>query len=183
MRVGMGYDVHKLVEGRDLILGGVKIPHTLGLLGHSDADVLLHAIMDALLGAAALGDIGKHFPDNDPAYEGADSMKLLEEVGKLLQEKDYFIENIDPTVIAQRPKLAPYIPEMKKNIARVLGIQEGQVNVKATTEEGLGFTGSGEGISSQAICAIEKLTNFSSVDVAAPAGGCAGCGGCAARQM
>lgn len=140
MRIGNGYDVHRLVENRKLILGGVEIPYEKGLLGHSDADVLLHAVMDALLGAAALGDIGKHFPDNDPAYEGADSMKLLEEVGKLLQEKAYFIENIDATVIAQRPKLASYIPQMKKNIANVLGIQEGQVNVKATTEEGLGFT-------------------------------------------
>ena len=183
MRVGMGYDVHKLVEGRPLILGGVEIPHTLGLLGHSDADVLVHAIMDALLGAAALGDIGKHFPDTDPQYKGISSMKLLEHVRLLLEKNGYVVENIDATVIAQRPKLASYIPQMKKNIANVLGIQEGQVNVKATTEEGLGFTGSGEGISSQAICAIEKLTNFSSVDVAAPAGGCAGCGGCAARQM
>ena len=183
MRVGMGYDVHKLTEGRKLILGGVEIPYEKGLLGHSDADVLLHAIMDALLGAASLGDIGKHFPDTDPAYKGISSIKLLEHVGKLLDDRMYVIENIDATVIAQRPKLASYIPQMKKNIANVLGIQEGQVNVKATTEEGLGFTGSGEGISSQAICAIEKLTNFSSVDVAAPAGGCAGCGGCAARQM
>ena len=177
MRVGMGYDVHKLVKDRKLIMGGVEIPYELGLLGHSDADVLLHAIMDALLGAAALGDIGKHFPDNDPAYEGADSMKLLEEVGKLLQEKAYFIENIDATVIAQRPKLASYIPQMKKNIANVLGIQEGQVNVKATTEEGLGFTGSGEGISAQAVCCIEKATNFS-YDVTWQEGGCRGCPGC-----
>ena len=166
MRVGMGYDVHKLTEGRKLILGGVEIPYEKGLLGHSDADVLLHAIMDALLGAASLGDI-----------------KLLEHVGKLLDDRMYVIENIDATIIAQRPKMRPHIEQMEKNIAEALHIETNQVNVKATTEEGLGFTGSGEGISSQAICAIEKLTNFSSVDVAAPAGGCAGCGGCAARQM
>ena len=152
MRVGMGYDVHKLVEGRDLILGGIKIPHTLGLLGHSDADVLLHAIMDALLGAAALGDIGKHFPDTDPAYKGISSIKLLEHVGKLLEENGYVISNIDATVIAQKPKLRPYIEEMEQNIADTLKIAKDQVNVKATTEEGLGFTGRQEGISSQAIC-------------------------------
>ena len=183
MRVGMGYDVHKLTEGRKLILGGVEIPYEKGLLGHSDADVLLHAIMDALLGAASLGDIGKHFPDTDPAYKGISSIKLLEHVGKLLDDRMYVIENIDATIIAQRPKMRPHIEQMEKNIAEALHIETDQVNVKATTEEGLGFTGSGEGISSQAICAIEKLTNFSSVDVAAPAGGCAGCGGCAARQM
>ena len=176
MRVGMGYDVHKLTEGRKLILGGVEIPYEKGLLGHSDADVLLHAIMDALLGAASLGDIGKHFPDTDPAYKGISSIKLLD-------DRMYVIENIDATIIAQRPKMRPHIEQMEKNIAEALHIETNQVNVKATTEEGLGFTGSGEGISSQAICAIEKLTNFSSVDVAAPAGGCAGCGGCAARQM
>ena len=183
MRVGMGYDVHKLVEGRDLIIGGVRIPHTLGLLGHSDADVLLHAIMDALLGAAGLGDIGKHFPDTDPQYKGISSMKLLSHVAELIREKGYVVENIDATIIAQRPKMRPHIEQMEKNIAEALHIENDRVNIKATTEEGLGFTGSGEGISSQAICAIEKLTNFSSVDVAAPAGGCAGCGGCAARQM
>ena len=133
MRVGMGYDVHKLVEGRDLILGGIKIPHTLGLLGHSDADVLLHAIMDALLGAAALGDIGKHFPDTDPAYKGISSIKLLEHVGKLLEENGYVISNIDATVIAQKPKLRPYIEEMEQNIADTLKIAKDQVNVKATT--------------------------------------------------
>ena len=177
MRIGNGYDVHRLVENRKLILGGVEIPYEKGLLGHSDADVLLHAVMDALLGAAALGDIGKHFPDNDPAYEGADSMKLLEEVGKLLQEKAYFIENIDATVIAQRPKLAPYIPEMKKNIARVLGIQEGQVNVKATTEEGLGFTGEGLGISASAVCLLSEIQNYVGADVLMEDRGCAGCGG------
>jgi len=156
MRVGMGYDVHKLVEGRDLIIGGVKIPHTLGLLGHSDADVLLHAISDALLGAAALGDIGKHFPDTDPAYKGADSLKLLEHVGILIEEKGYVVENIDATIIAQKPKMRPHIPQMEENIAKVLKIDVSQVNVKATTEEGLGFTGTEEGISSQAICCLKK---------------------------
>ena len=175
----MGYDVHKLVEGRDLIMGGVKNPYEKGLLGHSDADVLLHAISDALLGAAALGDIGKHFPDTDPKYKGADSLKLLEHVGKLLEEHLYVIENIDATIIAQRPKMAPHIPTMRENIARVLGLEVDQVNVKATTEEGLGFTGSGEGISSQAICLIEKITNFESVMVADESGrNCAGCQGC-----
>lgn len=178
MRVGMGYDVHKLVEGRDLIVGGVNIPYEKGLLGHSDADVLLHAISDALLGAAALGDIGKHFPDTDPKYKGADSLKLLEHVGKLLDEKLYVIENIDATIIAQRPKMAPHIPQMRENIARALGIEVDQVNVKATTEEGLGFTGTGEGISSQAICAIEKITNLSSYVVADSEAACASCQGC-----
>ena len=175
MRVGMGYDVHKLVEGRDLILGGVKIPHTLGLLGHSDADVLLHAIMDALLGAAALGDIGKHFPDSDPKYKGISSLKLLSHVGELIAQKGYAIENIDATVIAQKPKLRPYIDEMEKNIAKTLGISEDQVNVKATTEEGLGFTGNETGISSQAIAGLIGLYE-SSVPVGAE--GCGGCGGC-----
>ena len=157
MRVGMGYDVHKLVEGRDLIIGGVKIPHTLGLLGHSDADVLLHAIMDALLGAAALGDIGKHFPDTDPVYKGISSILLLEHVTKLLREHHYEIGNIDATIIAQRPKMAPHIEQMRKNVAEALHIEVDQVNIKATTEEGLGFTGIGEGIASQAICLlIEK---------------------------
>ena len=172
VRIGNGYDVHRLVENRKLILGGVEIPYEKGLLGHSDADVLLHAVMDALLGAAALGDIGKHFPDNDPAYEGADSMKLLEEVGKLLQEKAYFIENIDATVIAQRPKLASYIPRMKKNIANVLGIQEGQVNVKATTEEGLG-------IAASSVCLLSEIQNYVGADVLMEDRNCAGCGGCA----
>lgn len=181
MRVGMGYDVHKLVEDRDLILGGVKIPYEKGLLGHSDADVLLHAIMDALLGAAALGDIGKHFPDTDPKYKGISSIKLLEHVAQLLDEHRYIVENIDATIIAQRPKMRPYIEEMEENIAKALGIAKDQINVKATTEEGLGFTGSGEGISSQAICAIEKLTNLASVDVTAGTADCAGCGGCRQR--
>ena len=156
IRVGTGYDVHKLVEGRKLILGGVEIPHSLGLLGHSDADVLLHAIMDALLGAAALGDIGKHFPDTDERYRGISSLKLLEHVAELLEEEHYIIENIDATVIAQKPKLRPYIEEMEKNIAEVLGISGDQINVKATTEEGLGFTGEQQGISSQAICCLYK---------------------------
>jgi len=178
MRVGLGYDVHKLVEGRDLIIGGVNIPYEKGLLGHSDADVLLHAISDALLGAAALGDIGKHFPDTDPKYKGADSLKLLEHVGKLLEDNLYIIENIDATIIAQRPKMAPHIQTMRENIARVLGLEVDQVNVKATTEEGLGFTGTGEGISSQAICAIEKITNLSAYTVGDSEMGCANCSGC-----
>ena len=173
MRIGMGYDVHKLVEDRELILGGVKIPHTLGLLGHSDADVLLHAIMDALLGAAAMGDIGKHFPDTDPAYEGASSMKLLERVRDLITEKGYVVDNIDATVIAQKPKLRPYIEEMEQNIAKTLAISPEQVNVKATTEERLGFTGREEGIAAQAVC----LLSGSSM----PIGGCAGCSGCPGR--
>ena len=155
MRIGTGYDVHKLVEGRKLILGGVEIPYEKGLLGHSDAYVLLHAIMDALLGAAALGDIGQHFPDTDPEYEGADSLKLLAEVGKILRDAGYQIGNIDATVIAQRPKLMPYLPEMRQNVAGALGIDVSQVSIKATTEEHLGFTGRGEGISTQAVALIE----------------------------
>ncbi|MEG0774162.1 2-C-methyl-D-erythritol 2,4-cyclodiphosphate synthase [Clostridium sp.] len=161
MRVGLGYDVHKLVENRALIMGGVSIPYEKGLLGHSDADVLLHAIMDSLLGASALGDIGKHFPDTDVKYKGASSVKLLEHVGKLLSLNNYNIENIDATIIAQKPKMAPYINDMVKNIARALNIEETRVNVKATTEEGLGFTGSGEGISSQSICLLTKALNTS----------------------
>ena len=176
MLVGMGYDVHRLTENRDLILGGVKIPYEKGLLGHSDADVLLHAIMDALLGAAAMGDIGKHFPDTDPAYEGASSMKLLEHVGKLLEEENYQIINIDATIIAQRPKMAPHIPQMVENVARVLKLEKNQVNIKATTEEGLGFTGTGEGISSQAICALMPITSY--IDDDRAVAGCGGCGGC-----
>ena len=156
MRVGMGYDVHRLVEDRPLILGGVEIPYEKGLLGHSDADVLLHAIMDALLGAAALGDIGKHFPDTDAAYKGASSIKLLEHVGKLLEEKCYMIDNIDATIIAQKPKMRDYMDTMRKNVADTLGIELDQVNIKATTEEGLGFTGEGLGISSQAIALLEN---------------------------
>lgn len=154
MRIGMGYDVHKLVKERDLILGGVKIPYELGLLGHSDADVLLHAITDALLGASALGDIGKHFPDTDPKYKGISSIELLKHVGNLLTEHNYKIGNIDATIIAQKPKMAPHIPTMRENIASALNISLDQINVKATTEEGLGFTGEGLGISSQAICLL-----------------------------
>ena len=156
MRIGHGYDVHRLVEGRKLIIGGVDIPYEKGLLGHSDADVLAHAIMDALLGAAALGDIGKLFPDNDPAYEGADSMKLLARVAEVLDEKGYAIGNIDSTVIAQKPKLAPYIEQMRRRMAEVCGIDMEQLSVKATTEEKLGFTGSGEGIAAHAVCLIER---------------------------
>lgn len=155
MRVGMGYDVHKLVEDRALILGGVCIPYEKGLLGHSDADVLIHAVMDALLGAAALGDIGRHFPDSDPKYKGISSMLLLEHVGSLLMENGYVVGNIDATVIAQRPKLAPYIETMRENMAKALKIEVSRVNVKATTEEGLGFTGQGQGIASSAVALIE----------------------------
>ncbi len=175
MRIGMGYDVHRLVEGRDLIMGGVKIPYEKGLLGHSDADVLLHAISDALLGAAALGDIGKHFPDTDSAYKGISSLLLLEKVGQLLEEKGYLIENIDATIIAQAPKMRPYIDTMRENIARALQISAEQVNVKATTEEGLGFTGTGEGISSQAICMLTSPFDVTSYPVQQ---GCSGCSGC-----
>ena len=176
MRIGMGYDVHRLVEGRDLIMGGVKIPYEKGLLGHSDADVLLHAISDALLGAAALGDIGKHFPDSDPAYKGIDSRKLLRKVGELLEEKGFLIENIDATIIAQAPKMRPHIDQMRANIAADLGIMVDQVNVKATTEEGLGFTGTGEGISSQAICMLTSPFNLVAEDVQSSK--CSGCSGC-----
>lgn len=177
MRVGMGYDVHKLTEGRDLILGGVKIPHPLGLLGHSDADVVLHAIMDALLGAAALGDIGKHFPDTDEKYKGISSIKLLEHVGMLLEQEGYVIENIDATIIAQKPKLRPYIEEMEHNTAAALHISSTQINIKATTEEGLGFTGSEAGISAHAICALTGLYE-GSMAVGAGERNCEGCGGC-----
>lgn len=156
MRIGMGYDVHRLTEDRKLILGGVYIPYEKGLLGHSDADVLLHAIMDALLGAAALGDIGKHFPDTDPAYKGISSVELLKHVGGLLDEHGYKIGNIDATIIAQRPKMAPHIQAMRENTAKALEIDVDQINIKATTEEGLGFTGEGLGIASNAICMIEK---------------------------
>ena len=177
MRIGMGYDVHRLTEGRDLILGGVNIPYEKGLLGHSDADVLLHAVMDALLGAAALGDIGKHFPDSDPAYKGISSLKLLEHVGELLEKEGYTVGNIDATIIAQRPKMAPHIAVMRKNIAEVLRIEESQINIKATTEEGLGFTGSGEGISSQAVCLLFPA-EYVYDDVMEPQQGCGGCAGC-----
>lgn len=157
MRVGIGYDVHRLVPGRELILGGVKIPWEMGLLGHSDADVLVHAVMDALLGAAALGDIGQHFPDTDPAYEGVSSIWLLGQVGSLLREQGWRVGNLDAIIVAQKPKMAPHISAMREKIAQALGIQEGQVSVKATTEEKLGFTGTLEGISSHAICLLEKL--------------------------
>ncbi|MCM1553207.1 MAG: 2-C-methyl-D-erythritol 2,4-cyclodiphosphate synthase [Butyrivibrio sp.] len=177
MRIGMGYDVHRLVENRELVLGGVKIPYEKGLLGHSDADVLLHAIMDALLGAAALGDIGKHFPDTDPAYQGADSLLLLGKVGELLQGEGFLIENIDATIIAQAPKMRPYIDAMQENIARTLGVDIRQINVKATTEEGLGFTGTGEGISAQAICMLTSPFDLTASEVTVQRD-CAGCSGC-----
>lgn len=181
MRIGMGYDVHRLVEDRKLILGGVEIPYEKGLLGHSDADVLVHAVMDALLGAAALGDIGKHFPDTDEKYKGISSIELLKHVGNLIEESCYVIGNIDATVIAQRPKLAPYREQMVKNIAEALGISENQICVKATTEEGLGFTGSGEGISSQAIALLESVENYSYNPLEKEAE-CGVCGGCPKQQ-
>ncbi len=179
MRIGMGYDVHRLVEDRALVIGGVKIPYEKGLLGHSDADVLLHAVMDALLGAAALGDIGRHFPDSDPAYEGVSSMALLEQVGTLLQEKGFLIENIDSTVIAQAPRMRPYIEEMRANIAKALELDVDYVNVKATTEEGLGFTGAGEGISAQAVCLLTSPFDLAAQPMA---GDCAGCSGCSRKS-
>lgn len=160
MRIGQGYDVHRLTEDRKLILGGVEIPYERGLLGHSDADVLVHAVMDALLGAAALGDIGQHFPDTDPRYKGISSIVLLNEVGKLLAENGYVVGNIDATIIAQKPKLAAYRPQMAENMAAALGIKPGQVSVKATTEEGLGFTGCGEGISAQAIALLTEVVDY-----------------------
>lgn len=180
MRIGMGYDVHKLVEGRDLILGGVKIEHEKGLLGHSDADVIIHAIMDALLGAAALGDIGKHFPDTDMRYKGISSIELLKRVGELLDENNCFIGNIDATIIAQAPKLRPYIDEMNKNVAEALNIEISQVNIKATTEEGLGFTGAKEGISAQAICIINTADDLieGKSYLMNPERTCDGCPGC-----
>ncbi len=175
MRIGTGYDVHRLVPDRDLVIGGVRIPYEKGLLGHSDADVLLHAVMDALLGAAALGDIGKHFPDSDPAYEGISSLTLLEKVGDLLAEKGFVVENIDSTIIAQAPKMRPYIEAMRENIARALGLEAEFVSVKATTEEGMGFTGAGEGISAQAVCLLTSPFDLTAQQIA---GGCEGCGGC-----
>lgn len=181
MRIGQGYDVHKLAEGRKLIIGGVEIPYEKGLLGHSDADVLVHAVMDALLGAAALGDIGQHFPDTDPAYEGASSIELLKQVGKILEENHYVIENIDATVIAQKPKLLPYRPKMAENIAEALGLRVSQVSIKATTEEGLGFTGTGQGISAQAITLLTEVENYCYDREMMAAPGCGGCcpgGGC-----
>ena len=172
MRIGHGYDVHKLVAERKLIIGGVDIPFEKGLLGHSDADVLTHAIMDALLGAAALGDIGLHFPDNDPAYKDADSIKLLEKVGDILESKLFVVDNIDATIIAQVPKMRPYIDTMRENIAKALKIPVSLINVKATTEEELGFTGAGEGIAAHAVCLLSSLTDFSDSGF----GGCGGCG-------
>ena len=177
MRIGQGYDVHKLVQGRDLILGGVNIPYEKGLLGHSDADGLGHAVMDALLGAAALGDIGQHFPDTDPAYKGISSIELLKKVGELLDGKGYVVENIDATIIAQRPKLAQYRPQMAANIADALHLDVSRVSVKATTEEGLGFTGTGEGISSQAITLLTEIADYC-YDSKIMEGGCGGCPGC-----
>lgn len=156
MRIGHGYDVHRLIKDRDLILGGVKIPYEKGLLGHSDADVLTHAIMDALLGAAALGDIGKHFPDTDPTYKGADSLKLLGHVMQLLAQNGWVIENVDATIIAQKPKLSPYIPDMKENLIKLMQTDAHSINIKATTEEHLGFTGRGEGISAHAVCLLKQ---------------------------
>ena len=156
MRIGHGYDVHRLVEGRKLILGGVEVPHTLGLLGHSDADVLTHAVMDALLGAAALGDIGRHFPDTDPAYKEADSLVLLDHVMALLDQAGWKVGNVDATILAQKPKLAPHIPQMRDNLAQHMGVEPGQVNVKATTEEKLGFTGAEQGIAAHAVCLLER---------------------------
>lgn len=160
VRIGHGYDVHRLIPGRPLILGGVDIPYEKGLLGHSDADVLTHAVMDALLGAAALGDIGGHFPDTDPAYNGADSLRLLERVAALIREKDYVIGNIDATILAQAPKLKPYIGDMRQRIAAACSVELDQISVKATTEEGLGFTGAGEGIAAHAVCLLEQRTEY-----------------------
>ena len=181
MRIGSGYDVHRLTEGRPLVIGGVRIPYEKGLLGHSDADVLLHAISDALLGAAAEGDIGKHFPDTDPAYKDADSAELLRKVGNILSEKRFIIENIDATIIAQAPKMRPYIDQMRERIAEVLDLDVSQVNVKATTEEGLGFTGRGEAISAQAVCLLttpqdmfSRNMTFSTGEVPAGGGCCRG---------
>lgn len=189
MRIGTGYDVHRLTENRALILGGVAIPYEKGLSGHSDADVLLHAVMDALLGAAALGDIGAHFPDSAPEYSGISSMVLLKKVADLLAEEHYLVGNIDATVIAQSPKLAPYIPEMRENIAETLGISKNQINIKATTEEGLGFTGAGEGIAAQAVCLLNTVGDYldgggdMTVYAFDESGnrvtqGCGGCSGC-----
>ena len=200
MRIGSGYDVHRLTEGRKLIMGGVLIPYNRGLDGHSDADVLVHAVMDALLGAAALGDIGKHFPDTDERYKGADSIQLLKEVYEIITREGYYIENIDATVIAQYPKLAPYIMQMRENIAEALHLDVACVSVKATTEEGLGFTGSGEGIAAQAVCLIESLKGYAydnnslavsynpetgeygGAFVQGACSGCKGCSGCAVKR-
>lgn len=180
MRIGMGYDVHRLTEGRPLIIGGVNIPYEKGLLGHSDADVLLHAIMDAMLGAAALGDIGKHFPDTDDRYKGISSMELLKKVGELIEEERLYISNIDATIIAEKPKMRPYIDEMRENIASCLDLSIDQVNVKATTEEGMGFTGEEKGISAQAVC---LLLYPSEMELAGSGNmNCEGCPGCRAKS-
>jgi len=176
LRIGMGYDVHRLTENRDLIIGGVNIPYEKGLLGHSDADVLVHAVMDALLGASALGDIGYHFPDSDPQYKGISSIVLLEKVGQLLYDNLFYIENIDATIIAQAPKMRPHIDEMRANMAKALSIDVSQINVKATTEEGLGFTGEGAGISAQAICLLNTPRELATRDVTAAR--CLNCSGC-----
>lgn len=178
MRVGMGYDVHKLTKNRELILGGVTIPYELGLLGHSDADVLVHTVMDALLGAAALGDIGTHFPDTDEVYKGASSIELLKQVGKFVEDQLYIIENIDATIIAQKPKMRPHIEQMRENIAKALLIDASQVNIKATTEEGLGFTGAMEGIAAQAICSLSSVKDYSFGPDSTGCSGCSGCRGC-----
>ncbi len=185
MRIGTGYDVHRLGENRALIIGGVTIPYEKGLIGHSDADVLLHAIMDALLGAAALGDIGKHFPDTDEKYRGISSIKLLANVGDLLEKEHFIIENIDATIIAQAPKMRPYIDEMRDNIAKTLGIEVSQINVKATTEEHMGFTGRGEGISSQAVCILSSADDLrdGSIAVATDENGGRSCGSCSGCLM
>ena len=186
MRIGMGYDVHRLAEDRKLVIGGVEIPYEKGLLGHSDADVLLHAVMDAMLGAAALGDIGRHFPDSDPAYKGISSMKLLEHTMRLIRDAGFLVGNIDATIIAQKPKMAPYIQEMRQNIADAAGVDSGRINIKATTEEGLGFTGRGEGIAAQAICLLEEIGDFSANDVMLESsygpGRCDECPGCPADR-
>ena len=182
MRIGTGYDVHRLASNRKLIIGGVDIPYEKGLLGHSDADVLLHAIMDALLGAAALGDIGKHFPDSDPAYEGASSIELMKKVGEIITEHNYVISNIDSTIVCQAPKLAPHIESMRKNIADALLLDVDRVSVKATTEEHLGFTGNGEGIAAQAVALLNEVENYMYDDVLRQSG-CAGCSGCAMKQQ
>ena len=179
----MGYDVHKLVEGRKLIIGGVDIPYEKGLLGHSDADVLVHAIMDSMLGAAALGDIGKHFPDTAEEFKDADSMVLLEQVGKLIDKENMLVGNIDATIIAQRPKMAPYIDTMRENVAKRLGIDVSKINIKATTEEGMGFTGEGRGISAQAICLLETVDNFDyRMNYEVEDKQCTGCSGCPMRK-
>ena len=177
MRIGTGYDVHRLTEGRKLIIGGVTIPYEKGLDGHSDADVLTHAIMDALLGAAGMGDIGLHFPDNDPEYEGADSIKLLKHVVDIISEEHFVIENVDSTIIAQAPKMRPHIDEMRKALSQAMGLDISQVNVKATTEEHLGFTGEGLGISAQAVCILNTPADMMSMDVTSVSN-CAGCSGC-----